>query len=208
MRQIIGNRKKRYRPMLTFEEKDHVYRWDNSVVPSVTQILKPLINFDHIQPDVLDIARQRGVAVHRMIELDCKGDLDEDGLPDWMRPALVNWRKFVAESGFQLIESEYRVFHPHYKYAGTLDLFGRMDECSAFIDVKRSFAAGPVIGLQLAAYHEAYCAQEKVGKAAKRYALKLSEKGPYRLEPYTDKADFGVFLSLLTIHQWKGRHKC
>lgn len=192
--------------MLTFEEIAHEYRWNGAVVPSVTQILAPLVDYSHIPPAALEVARQKGVAVHKMVELDCKGDLDEDGLPDWMRPALERWRKFVAESGFEMIESEYRVFHPTYKFAGTLDLLGKMNEGVAFIDVKRSFAAGPVIGLQLAAYHEAYCAQEKVGKSANRYALKLSEAGPYRLEPFTDKNDFSTFLSLLTIHNFKRKH--
>lgn len=192
--------------MLTFNEAEHKYYWCGARVPNVTSVLAPLVDYSMIPRDALEIARQKGVACHKMVELDCKGDLDEDTLPDWMRPALVQWRKFVTESGFQMIVSEHRVFHPHYQYAGTLDLLGRMNGCVAFVDVKRSFAAGPVIGLQLAAYHEAYCAQEKVGKAADRYALKLSEVGPYRLEPFTDKGDFGVFLSLLTIHKFREKH--
>lgn len=190
---------------LHFDTATHTYTVDGVVVPSVTQVLAPLYDFSKIAPDVLEVARQKGVAVHHMIELDCAGDLDEEGLPDWMLPALANWRKFVAESGFVMTASEHRVFHKTYKYAGTLDLFGHMRAHPTIIDVKRSFAAGPVIGLQLAAYSSAYFGQGD-GAAVKRYALKLCEVGPYKLEPFTDKGDFGVFLSLLTIHKYREKH--
>ncbi len=193
--------------MLSFDEARHEYRWAGAPVPNVTRVLAPLSDFSMVNAKVLETARQKGTAVHKMVEFDCRGDLDEDTLPDWMRPVLVQWRKFVSESGFQMLVSEHRVFHPHYKYAGTLDLLGTMKNYACIIDVKRSFAAGPAIGLQLAAYLEAYAAQEKVGKAAKRFALKLTETGPYRLEPYTDSNDFGTFLALLTIHNWKGKHQ-
>lgn len=189
--------------MLTFDEAAHRYYWQGTPVPNVTSVLSPLVDLSHIPADTLEIARQKGVAVHKMVELDAKGDLDESVLPEWMQPALEQWRKFVADSGFRMIESEFRVFHPLYRYAGTLDLLGYVHDDPAFIDVKRSFAAGPVIGLQLAAYHEAYCAQEKVGKRAKRYALRLNENGPYRLEPYTNPNDFNVFLALLTVQRFR-----
>lgn len=198
--------------MLAFDEASHTYTADGVVVPSVTQVLAPLNGYGHIPPGVLETARQRGVAVHRMVELDCKGDLDEEGLPEWMLPALVNWRKFVAESGFEMLQSEYRVFNKSYGYAGTLDLFGTMRDgksawrTEAFIDIKRSFLAGPLIGVQLAGYKDAYLAQEGIGRNAKRFALKLTETGPYRLEPFTDKSDFHTFISLLNIHQFKRKH--
>ena len=190
--------------MLTFDEAAHRYFWDGQPVPNVTSILAPLVSFDHIKPDVLEIARQKGVATHRMVELDCKGDLDEDTLPEWMRPALAQWRKFKAESDFVMSESEHKVFHPVYKFAGTLDLRGTMRGNVVFIDVKRSLAAGPVIGYQISAYEHAYNAQQSVkSKLAKRYALKLSEVGPYRLEEFKDESDFSVFLSCLTVYRAK-----
>jgi hypothetical protein len=189
--------------VLTFDPEAHLYRWNGLSVPNVTRVLAPIVDYSHIAPDVLELARQKGVAVHRMVELDVKGDLDEEGLPDWMRPVLVQWRKFVAETGFRMLRSEYRVFHPTYRYASTLDLFGHVWDDVAFIDIKRSFAAGPAIGVQLAAYQEAYCAQEKVGKHAKRYALRLSEVGPYRLEPFKSATDWQTFLALLTVHRWR-----
>lgn len=198
--------------MLTFDEATHTYTYGGVVVPSVTQVLKPLTNYGMIPSDKLEVARQKGVAVHKMVELHANGDLDVETLPDWMRPVLVQWERFVADTGFVMIVSEHRVYHPNYGYAGTLDLFGTMEKAreAAFIDVKRSFFASSIIGLQLAGYHEAYCAQEKVGKNAKnaaRYALRLNENGPYRLEPFTDKKDFGDFVTALAFHKLKERHQ-
>ena len=189
--------------MLTFVEADHAYYWDNARVPNVTSILSPLIDLSHIPADTLETARQKGVAVHKLVELDAKGDLDEDSLPEWMQPVLAQWRKFVAETQFRLIASEFRVFHPTYRFAGTLDLLGYVFDETAFIDIKRSFAGGAAIGIQLAAYQEAYVAQEKVGKRAKRYALRLNENGPYRLELYISPNDWNTFLALLTVQRWR-----
>lgn len=191
--------------MLTFDEAAHAYFWNGQRVPNVTSILAPLVDYSRIPPGTLEVARQKGVAVHKMVELDCKGDLDEDGLPEWMRPVLTQWRLFVRESGFELFKSEYRVFHPRFKYAGTLDLYGAIRGKHCFIDVKRSFAAGPVIGLQLSAYEEAYEAQEGCPDAL-RYALRLNENGPYRLEQHADRSDFTTFLSLLTIYNFRRKH--
>lgn len=195
--------------MLILDEATHVYTWNGAVVPSVTQVLKPLTSYDMIPADKLEVARQKGVAVHKMVELHAKGDLDVETLPDWMRPVLVQWEKFVADTGFEIIYSETQVYNPDYGYAGTFDLYGRMRDGDALIDVKRSFLAGPVIGLQLAGYHAAMVASlKKVGVIfgpLKRYALKLNETGPYRLEPYANKSDFNDFVTCLAY--WKIQRK-
>lgn len=193
--------------MLAFDETTHTYTWNGSVVPSVTQILKPLTDYGMIPADKMETARQKGLAVHKMVELHAKGDLDVETLPDWMRPVLVQWEKFVADTGFQIIFSEHRVYHPVFGYAGTLDIYGDARGGDMLVDVKRSFFAGPVIGLQLAGYKDALIKQEKVGGQAKRYALKLNENGPYRLEPFTSKTDLGDFITAVAFHKLKERHK-
>ena len=159
-----------------------------------------------IPADKLEIARQRGVAVHKMVELDAKGDLDEDALPEWLVYPLNQWRKFCDDTSFKVLESECRVYHPSYRYAGALDLFGTMSGEAVFLDIKRSFLAGRTIGYQLSAYQEAYCAQNRTGRTAKRYALRLTESGPYRLEPFADKSDIQSFLTCLNWWRLKEKH--
>jgi hypothetical protein len=197
--------------MLAFDEATHTYTWNGVVVPSVTQVLKPLTDYGMITADKLEIARQKGVAVHKMVELHAKGDLDEETLPEWMHPVLAQWEKFVVDTGFEIINSETQVYNPSYGYAGTFDLYGRMRDGDALIDVKRSFLAGPVIGLQLAGYHAAMVDSLKnIGVkfgSVNRYALKLNEIGPYRLEPFADKKDFGDFITALAFHKLKEKHR-
>lgn len=193
--------------MLTLDEATHTYTYNGVVVPSVTQVLKPLTNYDMIPADKMEIARQKGTAVHKMVELHANGDLDVDTLPDWMRPVLAQWEKFVGDTGFEIIFSEHRVYHPTYGYAGTLDLYGQMRGVGALIDIKRSFFAGPVIGYQLAGYRSALYASEKVGIKAKRYALRLNENGHYRLEPFTDNCDFNNFVTCLAFHRLQEKHR-
>ena len=191
--------------MLTFNAERHEYHWSGVRVPSVTQVLADLTDLSMIPPAALETARQKGVAVHKMVELDAKGDLDEANLPDWMAPVLVEWRKFVAQSGFRVIDSEKKVWHPTYRYAGTLDLFGELQHVPAlaYIDVKRSFLAGKVTGLQLSAYQAADVAEHKDRRAALRFALRLKEGEPYRMQQFSDANDFNVFAACLIRHKFK-----
>jgi hypothetical protein len=197
--------------MLTFDEASHTYCWDGRRVPNVTSILAPLVDYSHIPPDALERARQQGIAVHRMVELDCKNDLDVAGLPDWMRGHHAAWRRFTEETAFCCIASEHKVYHEGMAYAGTLDLVGSMRNARnqdepVLIDVKRSFFAGPVIGLQLAAYAEAWNKKHKEQRVERRFGLRLDADGKYRLEPFEDRNDFAVFTAMLTLHRWKEKH--
>lgn len=187
--------------MLEFDPVAHRYTFEGKHVPNVTSVLSPLTSYAMVNPGKLEVARQKGVAIHKMVELHSSNDLDEESLPEWMRPALEQWKKFVSESGFEIKHSETRVFHPVYKYAGTMDLCGYMRGETAYVDVKRSFLAGAAIGYQLAAYAEAHG-----GKTYKRFALRLREDGAYRLEPFTDKQDFTHFLTCLTFHRLLQKH--
>lgn len=192
--------------MLTFDPIAHAYKWDGQPVPGVTSVLKPLVNFSMVPADKLELARQKGIATHRMIELHAKGDLDVESLPDWLRPTLSEWERFVEVTGLTVLASEKKVYHPTYRYAGTLDLKVHVaSKGVGLIDIKRSLMAGPVTGLQTAAYQEAdKCDKEQ--PATWRAALRLNEKQRFQLEPFEDKTDFSVFLAMLTTQRFRERH--
>lgn len=200
--------------MLTFDEAAHRYYWHGQWVPNVTSILKPLTDYSMIPPAVLEHARQQGVAVHKMVDLHCRNDLDEATLPEWMTGHFAAWKRFLAESRFEVWGSERRLFHPKMCYAGTLDLIGIFRDGDyagepSIIDIKRSLFAGPVIGLQLSGYMHAWNDSLKVGDARKvsgRYALQLRDNGTYRLEPFEDKGDWATFVAMLTQWRWKHKH--
>lgn len=197
--------------MLTFDEERHEYRWDGKPVPNVTRIIAPLTDYSRIPPEALEHARQQGQAVHKMVELECKNNLDTDNLPDWMRGHLEAWLRFKEETGFECFSSEHRVYHPVLGYAGTLDLAGLMPKLKqskkpAVIDVKRSFFAGPAIGLQTIAYAEGWNATDRATRLEERYALRLDANGRYRLEPFADRDDRAAFIACLQQLRWKEKH--
>ncbi len=191
-------------------------------MPHVTGILQPLINYSVVPHDTLELARLKGQHVHKMVELHAQGKLDEDALPDWMRPILAQWLKFVADTGFVVLATERRVYHPQYDYAGTLDLRGIMKNHTKYrghgiLDIKRSFMADAVTGLQTAAYAEADDAVNSARwpdpppppwgeRVSWRGALKLNENGPYRLEIFDKKSDFSEFLVCLTYRRLKEKY--
>jgi len=199
--------------MLTFDAASHVYHWKGQPVPNVTLVLKPFVDYGMVNPEALEVARQRGVAVHRMVELWAKNDLEESTLPEWMQPVYRQWLKFVDDTGLTVLDSEQKVFHPLYQYAGTFDLIVTMrgKPAHGLIDIKRSFMAGAAIGLQTAAYAEA---ENAAGHSVRwRGALKLREDGAYRYQPFDDPADFSVFIAALKhyttgqiINQWKEKN--
>lgn len=189
---------------LLFDPVEHVYTVAGKRVPSVTQILSPLVDYSMVPRETLERARQLGQAVHRMSELYDLDDLDMDNLADELRPYLTAWIRFRAETGFVPETIEKRLFHPSLRFAGTPDRSGLIGRRRAVIDIKKMLTLGPVIGLQLAAYRELF---EKHGTPVEdRYGLGLRADGTYRLVPYTDKGDWPAFLSLLTIRNWKEKN--
>lgn len=200
--------------MLAFHEEGHEYRWAGTRVPSVTQAMEScrLIDYSMIRPEVMESARQQGKAVHRMVELHCRGDLGT--LPAWLTGYSRAWFRFVEESGFELWQSEYRMYHERYGYAGTSDLIGLptkfRDPSPAVLDLKRSFAGGAAIGIQLSAYRETWnheFRKERDLQVRRRYGLRLDENGSYKCHPFEDDSDFGVFLACLQIHRWKAKNR-
>lgn len=189
---------------LLFDPAAHAYTVEGRRVPSVTQVLAPLIDYSKVPPDTLERARLLGSAVHRMTELYDLDDLDMDSLADELRPYLTAWIKFRAETGFVPETIEKRMFHPALRFAGTPDRSGLINGRRAVVDIKKMLRLGPVIGLQLAAYRELFAKNGTV--IEDRYGLGLRADGTYRLVPYTDKSDWPTFLSLLTLRNWKEKH--
>lgn len=197
--------------MLTFDEPTHTYRYNGVVVPSVTSIIAPLTDYGMIPAGVLESARQQGQHIHSMVEFDCRKVLNVRTLPPWMLPYYAAWNRFKAEVGFELWESEQMVYHPKFGYAGKLDLTGVLTKFklkgASLLDIKRSFFAGPAIGVQEIAYEKARNAQmPKEYHTFNRFGLQLREDGTYRLEQYEDPDDFNVFLAYLTIKRWRERN--
>ena len=203
--------------MIEFNAGAHRYTVDGKVVPNVTSILKPISPYRNFDAAKMETARQKGVAVHKMVELWSKGTLDVAMLPDWLKPAYKEWIKFTEVSQLTVLESELRVYNPTYRYAGTLDLYGsivvkkRSGEglMGCYIDVKRSLLGGDTIGYQIAAYAEAHrMSFTRIPVSPfSRYALVLREDGHFKLQEYSDPKDFISFLTCLNWQRLQEKHR-
>ena len=136
---------------LIFDETLHRYTLNGEVLPSVTQILKPLYDFSAVPADVLRRAGEFGTAVHKAVELYLKDDLDEDSIDEPIYNCLMAYQAFEADHYDIFDETpivEQIGCHPKLKYAGTPDLAFP----SRIIDIKSRKVNMLTDAIQLAAY--------------------------------------------------------
>jgi hypothetical protein len=188
--------------MLTRDD-NHVYRWNGVPVPGVTTILRPLNDFSGIAPDVLAAKADLGTRVHLATELDDAQDLDESSVEADVANYLEAWRRFKMDKRVVIESSEEFVYHAMYGFAGQLDRIARFDGIRWLLDLKTSNEIMPSVGPQLAAY---WTAKADPG-IRRRAAVQLLPDGSYRLHEMTSANDWAVFLSCLTIHQFKESFK-
>lgn len=194
--------------MLHFDAASHTYTIGGERLPSVTQVLEMLTDLDQIPAQKLRYAAERGDAVHYGCELHDRDELDWDTLEAELAPYVEAWIKFRRQTGFVPDKIEHRMFHPAMRFAGTLDRTGILYDLPTVLDIKAVVKTYPSTGPQLAAYETLLRATEPDGpKAYQRYAVQLCKDGTYRLHHYKDPADFGVFVSALTLWKWAERNQ-
>ena len=196
--------------MLTFDTEQHQYFWHGVLVPNVTRVIAHLTDYSHIKPDMLKCAQDEGIAIHAMVDLDCKNDLVLP-VPEWMTGRYKAWCRFKEETGFECWGSEFRMFDMLLGVAGTLDIVGVLHNLKkirggAIIDVKRSLYAGPAIGLQTAGYERLWSSDKTRDKTRHRFALELRDNETYRLTPCEDADDAVAFLACVQQLKWKEKH--
>jgi hypothetical protein len=106
---------------ITFDAEKHKYSYNGVDVPGVSTILretKRQPSYDGFNP----FYAQKGSYVHRAIELEVAGKLDEATVDERVKPYLVAWRKFKADVVTEVHATEQMVYHPGHNYAGTFDL--------------------------------------------------------------------------------------
>lgn len=184
--------------MLAFDPIAHVYRDAIGVVPGVTQILRPLVNFAGIPPDVLAAKAALGTKVHLACQLNDENDLDEASVQEDVAPYLAGYRRFLVETGARVVHNEARVFSAIYRFAGTLDRVLLLDGEHWLVDLKTAISTPMTTGPQTAAYLRALDNQA----VTRRAALRLRPDATYRLDALTDPDDWSVFLGCLAIHRY------
>lgn len=189
---------------LLFDEATHTYTVGGVVIPSVTQILAPLNDFSMVSPADLEYARQLGTAVHKATELYDAGDLDESTVPAVVQPYLDAWIRLRRELPFEILGMEKRVYHPAHRYCGTYDRLVKFDDRRCMWDIKTGDLY-PSYGPQTAAYKNAE--EKQSGKRIEgRHTIQLRNDGTYRIHEMKDPEDWAVFLSCLTLHNFRNKH--
>lgn len=191
---------------LRFDPEAHAYYLRGQRVPSVTQVLAQLEDWSKVDPVALELARVRGQHIHRMVELDVHGNLDEDSLAPEYHGYLRQWRKFLAETRFKPLLAECQVYDEFVGYAGTFDLAGTLGTRFVLVDVKSGLVPRTV-PLQTAAYLNGAVCLRKFPASAERAALRLHED-TYRFFPIESSydSDLGDFLAALRLHHWRERN--
>ena len=182
------------------DKETHIYTLDDIVLPSVTQILKPLSDFSFVDADVMKRAEDYGKAVHDMVALYFEDDLDEEALDPGLKGPLeafkLWWGNRLYHEGEIIIEEP--EYHPKLKYAGTADLAFTYD--NLVIDIKTRKPNKIVDILQLEAYAHLYFTKpEKVMKAI----LYLAQDGCYQYVSMADKRAWPMFRYLLDDYYHK-----
>lgn len=189
---------------LDFEASSHTYRLDGKVVPSVTQALTLLEDFEHVPMHLLEAARLFGGHVHEACHLWNTGEIDWATLDVVLVPYVEQWAKFVESNDITIIASELAVAHPLYKYAGRMDVLAEWDRRRCLIDIK-SGAVPKTVGPQTAAYAEAYERAKPCIRIARRYCVQLTGEAdkPAKAHRLTNPADFPIFQSALNCWRFK-----
>jgi len=185
---------------IEFNEKLHEYRVGGILTPSVSQILKAnglMESFRHSET-----ALNNGTAIHRALELHDLGKLDEGSLDPRLKKCLNLWENFKKEIGVSIVlEAEKRVSFG-VLYAGTIDRVLKLRNGKRMVLDFKSGNPQPWAALQTAGYALAYDLEGH--KDYERCCAKIHwDMDRVIYKPYTDHADFNVFMAMATVYHYK-----
>jgi hypothetical protein len=148
----------------------------------------------------------RGQYVHQACHYYDMGELDEDSLDPVLIPYVEGWKKFREDTGVMILRCEERIDDNRLGVTGMPDRVVDWPGVGyAVIDIK-SGSLQPWTAIQLAAYRLLIVENWKPMVGPKRFAVNLPGDGTYKVKEYKDRADEGIFLAALAIHNWKKNH--
>lgn len=174
---------------LYFAPDTHTYYWDGKIVPSVTEIAKPISSarLNELPKWIVENARQRGSAVHEYAEeyLLC-GELDFDSIEPEYLPYVENFVNWARTYKPKVLYTEYKMGCE--EFAGTLDLICEIDGQIILVDYKTTSSIDKKsLSVQLEGYN----------RLAKLYGIKIDRFMYLHL-----KKDGWVFKDILLDPTW------
>lgn len=148
------------------------------------------------------------------IKIPTKGQWKKLHLEDQDYPYVRGYLKLLERNQPTIFAVEKKVYHPGFKYAGTLDICMVLKGKAGIFDIKSSAKVAPYTVLQLSAYLEAYNKENKDNKdiphCSKRNVIHLLPTGMYNLIQYPvsgHRTDFDIFVCMLKAAQWRAEHQ-
>lgn len=199
--------------LYTFQENG-----SDRIVPSVSSVLAPLVDYSGVPPEKLEWAQERGKAVHKATELYDLGTLDHTSIHPLIQRFLGSWLQFRRDTGFEPLFIEAFV-RSKLGYAGRLDRIGylpigpRWPECHLVLDIKTGAELPISLGPQVAAYREAAIETYRDHQLWEpklpllRGVVTFDEERDYDFRFLEDPMDWEIFKSCLNIYHYKRRKK-
>lgn len=140
---------------IEFIPDSHTYMVDGIIVPSVSQIMRPVSEkyYNGISAQVLDHAAKRGTRVHQAIY-----DMEVNCLPHKVfnvdiQSYLSNW--LVIKKLKNIRPENQEIMLTNGKFCGTLDMIAMVDDQLSIIDFKTTAKVNKdLVEIQLAGYKE------------------------------------------------------
>lgn len=194
-----------------FDAARHEYRVRGRAVPSVSQCMACVRPAFGCPPDVLEKARARGTAIHRLTELHDLG-MPLAAVGDEYRPYLLAWQDWLRHSGAEAVLIEQQVATD--TYAGTFDRLVHLPHARPgrpewlLVDIKTSATVSPVDALQTALYAHALVAHLPPSERPRvaRATVQLRADGTYRQHDWNSIDDLPVALACVTATNWRLTH--
>lgn len=181
---------------LKYIDDGHIYMLDGERLPCVSDLCRFLSREIYRDTPVwqMEAAADRGTKVHAAAEaLDQTGkaEIEEEYLP-----YLEAYAAFLREHDVFWDLIEHPDYHPIFRYAGTLDRYGRLDGALTLLDIKTTYAVyKPLCGASLNLYRKIL---EARGKQVERLViLHLNKDGTYKLIPFEKDNDLPYALLIL-----------
>ena len=168
---------------LLFDAESHTYSLNGRKIPSVTEIVSPVLapKYKSDGTAIIEQAKRRGSKVHeycQLIDLGCPVEALE------VEPELAGYIKaylsFLRDYRPQWDMVEKPVYHPQGLYAGTLDRHGCIDGKPCIVDIKTTGTMDRLsrlaLAFQLALYWKCLACVP-----ARLYGVQLKKSGGYKL---------------------------
>ena len=117
-----------------FDEENHKYSYGGKQLPSVTTVIKEVLNIEY--PDYAIYHATRGTYVHKAIELYLKGNLDFGSIDEAIKPYLDSFITFQNKANIEPVLLEERFADKNISFAGTVDIVGKVKGKTYLFDIK------------------------------------------------------------------------